>query len=242
MSSLQISFTEEVPRVYFDRFVFDRWDKYAAYALGLFYGDGDLYKNNDKLFFRFHNKEKRNVELVKELIQSQAVIGQQTSKYVLKTGLVKGSTTYHFGIQDQDFIKHLQGIGIKRNHGEYEFPNIPEEFQLDFIRGYSEVKGYFMPFGNPPRLRINGPKNVIKKIQLILHGKVGMGLKRPFVNPKNDSFLQLNYSRTDDLLLFVSKVYGGQNMFSCYPSRIVAFNQWLKILSGKRYKRSKMGL
>lgn len=103
-----------------------------AYYLGLMMSDGYIQSN-------LYNKE-----IGIALKTEDKYILDKLNNYISpKKQVVKYRNSYKWKIVSPKMYKDLEKYGIVENksHSEYHYPNIPKEFDKDFIRGYFDGDG-----------------------------------------------------------------------------------------------------
>ena len=103
-----------------------------AYYLGLLMSDGYI------------NKTLYNKEVGLALKSEDKYILEKLNNYVSpKKKVVKYKNSYKWHVVSPKMYNDLQGYGIVENksHKDYLYPNIPNDFDKDFIRGYFDGDG-----------------------------------------------------------------------------------------------------
>lgn len=110
---------------------FREWSSEMAYLLGYTYADGSM--DRKKYRIRFASKDKDMLELVARLVESDKPITKNSNK---------NGSWYEFNIQNKTIYGDLRSLGIFPNKSlTMRMPNIPQEYKLDFIRGYFDGDG-----------------------------------------------------------------------------------------------------
>ena len=115
---------------------FKTWSSNMAYILGLIFADGSLCKNRIKLALKSDD-----VYLL-EMIKTEM---GYTGEIHFESPLVKNKrySAAKLDISSMDIREDLIGLGIhERKSLTIEFPNVPKEYELDFIRGYFDGDGF----------------------------------------------------------------------------------------------------
>lgn len=158
---------------------FENWSAEMAYILGFFAADGSMYINpGGSRYFSFYSNDLEILEKIRSLVESRNKISVRKSKraYVLQIGSKK-------------VFNDLLRLGLTRNKSKIlQFPNIPNEFMRDFVRGYFDGDGnilhktYFRKDRNKYKdyfaiKFISGSKDFLKAMRenLYLFAKTGMG-------------------------------------------------------------------
>lgn len=127
------------------------WSNNMAYILGLIYSDGNM-RNGDYtskkdgrtrrrnlLSLVLQEEDKEILEKVKEEMGYGGVIHTRPSQI---SGRFTGKNHCELKMNSEEMIGDLKKIGLtERKSLTKEFPNIPEEYELDFIRGYFDGNG-----------------------------------------------------------------------------------------------------
>ena len=144
----------------FDFFNTDSEELY--YFWGFVSADG--YLSNDSIEIALNQKDRSILDRFTELIVPDKPLSykKKLNAYVFKIGVKK---------YINEFKKFL-GMTTNNKHDELRFPNIPEQYIKDFIRGYVDGDGCIDTTkayrGNTvyigPRLRILGNKNFLESL------------------------------------------------------------------------------
>lgn len=121
---------------------FNRIDTHEkAYWLGMFYADGTVSSNSNKIALSLKDKEH-----VQKFQKSISAINNKIVA-IEDTRFSKECVQYIFSINDKELHDALVRWGCVPNKTyttELHFPNIPKEFYYDFIRGYFDGDGCIM--------------------------------------------------------------------------------------------------
>ena len=109
---------------------FKNWSPDMAYVLGLITADGCLIKHkNGHRSLDITLKDKRLLEDIKKLLNSEHKIGKKTRGYRLQ---IKNKTLYN----------DLYSLGLTpRKSKTIRFPAVPPKYLSDFVRGYFDGDG-----------------------------------------------------------------------------------------------------
>lgn len=140
-----------------DSNVFNNLTPESSFLLGYIFTDGDLLlnKKTQEHFIRIYSKHKDQLELVLQILKSDAVI--QYRKAVM-TNNIKQGEIYFIHIANQNIIKNLMRYGLVMDKNQsIKFPLIPEHLLSYFIRGcwmgsgsvYQEKKGGIYSYLSP---------------------------------------------------------------------------------------------
>ena len=188
---------------------FKNLNRDSAYVLGWIASDGCIqYIPQKKYSIRFELKDLEILELIKFLMNSTHPIKAREDK-----------NTYTLVIDSKPLVKQLMdlGIGPAKTHN-LQFPNIPKELYIDFIRGY------FDGDGSVSILTTNHGKN--KQL-------------RSYICSANKDFLQCigDYLKDEINLIpkiyedkpnFFKLVYGAQESYALYKFMYEDTNNYLK--------------
>ena len=114
---------------------FKKWNNNMAYILGFIYADGYL---SDKILrINLQRTDKGLLEIIKRELEYGGEIKDRD------TTLNGKSYPYSYiSIRSLDIVKDLKYLGLYPNKSlTITYPTIPEEFELDFIRGYFDGNG-----------------------------------------------------------------------------------------------------
>ena len=118
-------------------YFFDTWSQEMAYVLGFISADGNINKSEYKLSIGLAKKDEPHLNKIKNLIapirnirQSERIKNNKVFKYV------------HLEVCSNYMCRSLVGLGIvPKKSLILEFPDVPENFVKDFIRGNFDGDG-----------------------------------------------------------------------------------------------------
>lgn len=116
---------------------FDTWSSNMAYILGFIYADGYIHKDRYVLRLNVQRSDRIILEKIKEELEFDGKIIDYDSKCCDKL-----HPSSRLSIGSMDMIKRLRELGLHSNKSlTIQFPNIPKEYELDFIRGFFDGDG-----------------------------------------------------------------------------------------------------
>lgn len=144
---------------------FKTWSPNMAYILGLWFADGCIYR--DKMFdITLHAKDKYILNRISKELGYEGNLYDYVDRQAARLN-------FSCVVIYNDLIA-LGGKECKSM--DIEFPNVPEEYLSDFIRGYFDGDGSIMLLKNN---RVNsaftsGSKNFLDSLHSILRDKAGV--------------------------------------------------------------------
>lgn len=202
---------------------FEKWSSNMAYILGFVYADGSLttsdYKN-EKGYIRKRNRLKIVVaEDDRQILDDIKMELEYSGNIAIRESKISGSLTgknhCELSLSSKSMIELLLFHGLTENKSLTKtFPNIPKEYEIDFIRGYFDGNGSIgkqYPINSKGsrtetcqiRVRIcSGSLSFISTIQEVL---VGYGMKKKNVlsgKGKRSNVHEICYSTNESLKLF----------------------------------------
>lgn len=135
-----------------------------AYWLGMMFSDGSITKERQV-----------NLELKDEehILKFQKAIGAKNHKIniIKDQRWSKECVCYKLGLRDQKLAEDLKKYGCVPNKSyiQFDFPNIPEEFYPDFIRGYFDGDGSVYFTNNKYKLSFVGNDIFLISLKKILN-------------------------------------------------------------------------
>ena len=109
---------------------FKKWSNDMAYILGLWWADGYICKGRSYVFgITLDRKDKYLLQDVLDTMRSNHL-------------LYKNKNTYSIGICSKTIVTDIIDLGgISRKSLFVEFPDVPKDLMIDFIRGYFDGDG-----------------------------------------------------------------------------------------------------
>ena len=186
-------------------------DSNKAYFLGFICADGCLFKNKNKqdvLRITIHRQDEYILEEFLKLIQTNKPIYRTSGKY---------ST---IEIVSDKIVKSLNKIGIfpNKTYGN-TIPNISEQFELDFIRGYIDGDGHITPkTGENMRVAISGYESNMLKIASMLENRniLSSFMVDKRKEYKNGSFGELAFSNKLECYCLLKLLYQNELTLKLY--------------------------
>lgn len=191
---------------------FKSWTHNMAYILGFIAADGNIWKN--RLRINLKNTDSYILEKIKKELKFTGKIRHQDIK--LKNKVHK---TSYLSINSKTLVKDLNRLGInERKSDTIDFPmQLPEKFELDFIREYFDGDGSVginYPT-NKSKIRTKSPQIrtrfcsgsvvFIEKLIRILH-KYGMRMVKIENYNARKTLFEIAYS-TKDSIIFYNLIY-----------------------------------
>jgi hypothetical protein len=175
---------------------FKRWSNNMAYILGFIYADGCVEDNDSRLNIRLQYDD---IELLEKIKKELCYTGKVT-KYNSKIGDKKYKSC-KLQISSIDMISDLKKLGLTSNKSlVLQFPNVPKEYIIDFIRGYFDGDGC-IDRPEYPRIRIcSGSEMFLCQLQKSL---VKFGFTEKVIGKKkNHNVYDICYSYKETMKLY----------------------------------------
>jgi len=185
---------------------FDKWSPEMAYILGFWFADG--YMRHEKSYrIVFSSKDYNLLEKIKECLKSDYKIYKR-----------KNGTEYQLVIYSKKMYKRLLSLGGERcKSKKIAFPEIPNPFLKDFIRGYFDGDGsvFFTKYTASKNRKIykelrsnftSGSQKFLEELQEILIEKFHLTRKK-IIPCKNSCSKKLGYGTKDTLKLLKLMYY-----------------------------------
>lgn len=189
------------------------------YVLGLISADGNLFDDNCK------NRYKVSVSLHVQDIE----LLNKINEIVCKTKIVYTRTTSkqsELVIYNKSIYNKIKSYGIcERKSLNLDFPNIPKEFEKDFIRGYFDGDGSIsvgkMKNYSKVTIQFLGTENFLNTICKIINRELGISIKN--VNNTKSNVMCLRYF-TKEARAILKWMYDDSDL-----KLIRKYNKYLKI-------------
>lgn len=183
-----------------------------AYILGFIYADGNIAKGRHTLSFSLQRSDEEFLRGIKDELGYTGIIGNYESS-AIKGG--KKYPTAVLAINSMDMIQDLKNLGLTPNKSLTKtYPNVPDEFQSDFIRGYFDGNGtvdykdgYSKKGVNSKTIQIrtrisNGSQDFLDGLQEVLSYH---GIKQKTVNSdkrNSSNRYELTYSTIESKIIY----------------------------------------
>ena len=117
---------------------FKSWSSEMAYILGFIYGDGNILASTKSYRLTFNITDKSLLEKINHTMDSTYPISERT-KRKKKHHKIK----YRVEINSKTLISDLLKLGVAPNKTLImQFPEVPDKYFYDFVRGYLDADGH----------------------------------------------------------------------------------------------------
>jgi hypothetical protein len=188
-----------------DKHIFDQWSEESAYLLGYLFADACIYKyDGSRNEIIISSSRRETIEQVKTLLGAVNHPVRQPTP---------GS--YQLRIGSKELVDKLEEFGLTENKTlNLTYPDIPEEYELTFIRGYFDGKGSFMI--EPGRRIVSGfSGGSYPFVEALRDRLIRYGLGRAEIHQygEGDSSNHIRYYVNDTRRLY-SLLYDGARIYS----------------------------
>jgi hypothetical protein len=233
-------------KIRYNQNFFKEWSAEMAYVLGLIYTDGNLHIRKDKSGYElgilsFGQKEKELVEKFLKLMNCDAIIRYRERLELENT---TAGELYYFAIGNNDIAKDLIKLGITPNKSlNMKFPEIPDKYFKDFVRGLFDGDGSVYLDGNTLRVKLlSGSLEFIESLNKIL-ANIGFASRKidtsHLLKESKPRAYFICYSSKSAVKQFYDFVYHNTSEAIYYSRKKSIFdNNWDKL----EYKYSKKSL
>jgi len=176
---------------------FKQWSRNMAYIFGLWCADG--YIRNRKNGYCFSIKLHKNDKYL-----LQQILDEMQSKHKIYDNK---DNSCHFVIGSKTIVNDIVNLGgIERKSLTLTFPNVPEEYLVDFIRGYFDGDGSIS--SNGKSIKIVGTLEFLNDLKIILENK-DIHITSVYKNnpKKNSNHYVLCINRKSEILKFCQFIY-----------------------------------
>lgn len=199
---------------------FKHWSSEMAWLLGFLCADGCI-ENNTTLS-----------ACQKEIEPLQHMITLLNSSSIIETKKQNGwsqANIYRVRIHCKEIIQDLNKIGIfKRKSLTLKFPDVPELYLGDFIRGYFDGDGsicYYRRSPKTPNISFIGSRDFIEQLEQILHD---LGCSRRKIDNYNPKTPKIVYSSKKDVLLIGNLMYQNSNKTVSLSRKRLIYETWVE--------------
>jgi hypothetical protein len=190
---------------------FKEWSSDMAYILGLIASDGTITKGKKNFgILKIGLKDDEyNVELLEEIRRKLSYTGN------LEYGKSGKFSNVNLIIRSVKFCQTLIDLGIEnRKSLIIEFPNVPKEYEMDFVRGYFDGDGSIgityptNKFGVKtitPQLRlriVSGSEKILKKIVEVIHCQSDKEIPIKKVSKRKQNLYEIEYSTFHSIKIY----------------------------------------
>src|SRR3989338_4256342 len=201
---------------------FKKWSPEMAYVLGFFAADGSMIENKRGAHFIDFTITDL---IVLEQIQKAIALTHKIQTRVRRN--VKHKIQYRIQVGSKEWFKDLSALGFMQNKSKkLLFPNVPEKYFGDFVRGYFDGDGcvYFnkLKFADrkKPRLILltlftSGSKQFLSSLWTELQSK---GVSGGSLKKKTRGF-ELVFSHGDSIALHHIMYHTGNTPKLCLPRK-----------------------
>lgn len=185
---------------------FSTWSRSMAYVLGFIATDGCVtYEPGEKYELRIESADKEILEKIRACMGSNHPLHQYNREDLIQ-GEYHRSTTWTLSIRSKRLVSDVIHLGITpRKSLTLAYPNVPDEFQADFIRGVFDGDGsvYIARASTPwPVLKtkiVSASRSFIQQLSSILSKRLGVSSA---LYEENDRYYVIHLGSEDSLRLY----------------------------------------
>ena len=168
---------------------FNKWSSEMAYVLGFIYADGCIGRRLN--YFSISQKETEILEKIKKILQAEHNIDYYPEHQDL----------HHLVIGNKKMVDRLLKLGVTPSKSlVIKFPEVPNEYKNDFIRGYFDGDGsIFLNSGRWVVSFLSGSEKFIQQIKENMETMVGLISKATIHKHGSANAFYIRYFREDDL-------------------------------------------
>lgn len=194
-----------------DNTFFKKWSNDMAYILGFIYADGCIYKP----------RRKRESNLLCITIKDKELLEKIRDKIAKRYPLYihKPTGAWQLRVPSNEMVSDLEKRGItERKTPVKEFPEVPQEYLADFIRGYFDGDGSISIYKTKQDGKchlgcsiVSGSRKFLEKLNAILKTK-GIGINSNVTQPPSvskGSFILAYGGKT--AMKFCEFIYSGRS-------------------------------
>jgi len=188
-----------------NRNFFKKWSSDMAYVLGFFTADGAMVKNKRKAhFIEFHIVDREVLVKIRSCMDSNHKISYR------KPAKSSYADSYRLQFGSKEMFEDLINLGLTPNKSKtIKFPNVPDKFLSDFVRGYFDGDGCISYGKYKSKDRKNSRHMISSRFTsgsevflVSLHEKLGVVcMNGGFIIDKDGAY-ELAYSARDSLALY----------------------------------------
>jgi len=199
----------------FNENFFLKWSAEMTYILGFWFADG--YMTSDKSYrVAFFSKDKSHLENIANTLSYTSPVNQ-----FKRNG--KLSSVYTLTFRSKNLFKIIESLGgTSRKSLAMKFPKVPNNFLVDFIRGYFDGDGsvhltkYLRTKDHKKQVDLrstftSGSQEFLFKLQDILNKSPRLTYKKLYLS--NKGHWRLGYGTKNTLKLLKFLYYPGCNLY-----------------------------
>ena len=212
---------------------FNKWTPEMAYVLGYWYADGSMYISERGSYLNVTSTDKDTVYKIKSLLRSEHFIREEHSDWSNR------KPRFVLRIGNKTLYRSLLTLGLFPNKSlTVKFPDVPQRFLSDFVRGYFDGDGCV----NLYRTKGKTQPLILRKLSviftsgsskflegLLLNLRKHLKLKQTRVYDSHRSF-QLRFATKDSIEMFRFMYYSDNNLKLDRKWEI--FNEYLRLKNG----------
>lgn len=136
---------------------FKKWTKEMAYILGYWFADGSIWISNGSYKFNITSNDVEHLERIRDIMESNNPIYDR-----------EDDDSHEFRISNKVIYNDILRLGgVPRKSSIARFPKVPNEYVIDFIRGYFDGDGgiSLRENTNEPSISFTSTKQFIDKLE-----------------------------------------------------------------------------
>lgn len=187
---------------------FKTWSKDMAYVLGFLFADGCVNRAMTAVTICLASRDEAVLRFIKEQLSARYEIVRKDGRIDPRTGRMNRPQSC-LNLTSKRLCESLVGLGMKprKTYNDDPFPDVPDVFAGDFVRGYLDGDGCVHVRGDYCAVSFVGSPKFMEGFRDAISRLAKVKYKRCHVVTKKTTYSQLCWSANDDLACIRDFIY-----------------------------------